>query len=77
MKKIAALLSACFLLVTSFTEAESVRLFNNSAYDLRAVVRGADGSFLGEMLIRSQNSTTWYNTYGPFFKSQKKSYANK
>lgn len=66
MKKIVAVLSVCFFFVILYLEAESVRLFNNSAYDLRAVVRGADGSFLGEMLIRSQNSTTWYNTYGPY-----------
>ena len=62
MKMILAL--ACF--ITSYTQAESIRLFNDSVYDLRAVVRGADGSFLGEMLIRAQNSTTWYNTYGPY-----------
>ncbi|MGL4540580.1 MAG: hypothetical protein ACRCU0_06365 [Candidatus Rhabdochlamydia sp.] len=66
MKKALVFLSICFLFGTSYVGAESVKLFNNSTYDLRAVVRGADGSFLGEMLIRSQNSTTWYNTYGPY-----------
>ena len=66
MKKIWILVSACFLFLTIYTRAESVRLFNDSPYDLRAVIRGADNTFLGEMLIRSQNSTTWYNTYGPY-----------
>ena len=57
---------ACFLFMTSYTQAESIRLFNDSVYDLRAVVQGSDGSFLGEMLIRAQNAATWYNTYGPY-----------
>ncbi|MDR2539920.1 MAG: hypothetical protein LBC45_04955 [Chlamydiales bacterium] len=53
-------------LMTSYMQAESIRLFNDSVYDLRAVVRGADGSFLAEMLIRAQNSAIWHNTYGPY-----------
>lgn len=64
MKMILAL--ACFLFMHVHMQAESIRLFNNSVYDLRAVVRGSNGSFLGEMLIRAQNSATWYNTYGPY-----------
>lgn len=66
MRKILAFISIYLLFFVVYLEAESVRLFNDSAYDLRAVIRGADNSFLGEMIIRSQNSTTWYNTYGPY-----------
>jgi hypothetical protein len=66
MKKTLALTLIYLVFFIICLEAESVRLFNDSAYDLRAVIRGADNSFLGEMIIRSQNSTTWYNTYGPY-----------
>jgi hypothetical protein len=43
--------------------AGSVRLFNNSNYDLRAVVRGSDGSYLGELVVRAQNSANWTDSY--------------
>ena len=44
--------------------ASSVRLINDSPNQLRAVIRGADGSYLGEMVINPQNSSTWTDTYG-------------
>jgi hypothetical protein len=44
--------------------ASSVRLLNDSPYRLRAVVRGSDGSILGEMVVAAQQSTTWYDSYG-------------
>jgi hypothetical protein len=34
--------------------AGTVRMINNSPYDLRAVIRGSDGSYLGEMVVRAQ-----------------------
>lgn len=46
--------------------ANSVRLINNSPYDLRAVIRGGDGSFLSEMIIKSQKEMTWTDTYGNY-----------
>ena len=39
--------------------AGTVRLYNDSPYKLRAVVRGADGSYLGEMVLTPQSSNTW------------------
>jgi hypothetical protein len=49
-----------------FLFAGSVRLVNNSPYSLRAVVRGADGSFLGEVIVRSQKETMWTDSYGNY-----------
>ncbi len=46
--------------------AGSVRLVNNSPYDLRAVIRGADGTFLGEVIVKSQKETSWTDTYGNY-----------
>ncbi len=49
-----------------FLCAGTVRLINNSPYDLRAVIRGSDGSFLGEIVVKSQKETVWTDTYGQF-----------
>lgn len=46
--------------------AGSVRLINNSPYDLRSVIRGADGSYLGEVIVKSQKETVWTDTYGNY-----------
>lgn len=43
--------------------AGSVRMYNNSPYTLRAVVRGADGTYLGEVVIHPQQWSTWTDTY--------------
>ncbi len=39
--------------------AGSLRLTNDSPYKLRAVIRGSDGSYLGEMLINPQQNMNW------------------
>lgn len=44
--------------------AGSVRLINNSPYKLRAVIRGSDGTYLGEVIIVPNHSTTWTDSYG-------------
>ncbi len=49
-----------------FLTAGTVRLINNSPYELRAVIRGSDGSYLSEMVVRSQKETVWTDTYGQF-----------
>lgn len=49
-----------------FLFAGTVRLVNNSPYDLRAVIRGSDGSFLGEMVVKSQRESVWTDTYGQY-----------
>lgn len=46
----------------------SVYLVNDSAYTLRATIRAADGSQLGQVLLPAQKSQTWaddYQTSGP------------
>jgi hypothetical protein len=52
---IAAFISA----ITLQLDAGTVRLYNDSSYKLRAVIRGADGSYLGEVVITAQSSNTW------------------
>lgn len=44
----------------------TVRLINNSPYDLRSVIRGADGSYLGEVIVKAQKETVWTDTYGNY-----------
>lgn len=50
-------LIACLFCCSLF--AGSLRLYNDSAYKLRAVIRGSDGSYLGEMLINPQQNMNW------------------
>ena len=47
-------------------QAGTVRLINNSPYDLRAVIRGSDGSFLGELVVKAQKETVWTDSYGQY-----------
>lgn len=47
----------------SLLHAGSVRMYNDSAYTLRAVVRGADGTYLGEVVIHPQQFNTWSDSY--------------
>jgi hypothetical protein len=37
----------------------TVRLYNDSPYTLRVIVRGNDGSYLGELVLPPQNFSTW------------------
>ena len=53
-----------FMIMGTMLHAGSVRLINNSAYDLRAVIRGSDGSYLGEVVVSAQNSIGWQDSYG-------------
>ncbi len=46
-----------------FLHAGTVRLFNDSPFRLRGVVRGSDGTLLGEYIINSQTSSTWSDTW--------------
>ena len=47
-------------------QANSVRLINNSPYDLRAVIRGSDGNLLGELVVKAQKETVWTDSYGQY-----------
>ncbi len=63
MNKLAFVFFAFFSLATSVW-AGSVHLVNDSPYTLRAEVRGADGTFLGEMVLKPEHSIRWTDTYG-------------
>jgi hypothetical protein len=52
-----------FTLLACSVQAGSVRLINDSPYKLRAVVRGADGTPLGEMIVASGNNGTWNDSF--------------
>lgn len=54
------------LLTPYFLSAGTVRLINNSPYDLRAVIRGSGGAYLGEMVVKSQKESVWTDTYGQY-----------
>ncbi len=65
MKKI--LLIATFLCSHLLSWSASLRLINNSSLQLTAVLLDANGNQLEEMMIQSQDSTTWsadYEYYG-------------
>lgn len=62
MKKFALLTLLLFSPLLCF--AGSVKLVNNTAYRLRAVIRGNDGTFLGDLTLNSQQTTTWTDEYG-------------
>jgi hypothetical protein len=53
-----------FIAFVAILDAGSVRLVNDSPYKLRAVIRGSDGSFLGEVVINPQSENAWNDGYG-------------
>lgn len=46
--------------------AGTVRLNNNSPFDLRAVIRGSDGSYLAEVVVKAQKGTVWTDSFGQY-----------
>ncbi|MBS0620320.1 MAG: hypothetical protein JSS61_02545 [Verrucomicrobia bacterium] len=60
------LLFFCFSLAA--LEAASVRLINNSPYELKAVIRGSDGQTMGAMTIKSEQEITWSSEDTPYKK---------
>ena len=56
----------CFFIFLSASSlfATSLTLRNDSSYTLRAVIRAADGSFLGELVLQPQHSMQWNDVYG-------------
>ncbi len=62
MRKALALLSSA-ILFSAMLEGGTVRLINDSPFKLRAVVRANDESFLGEMIISAQSSSTWTDNF--------------
>jgi len=58
-------LKTLFLLcLVSKAFAGSVRLSNDSAHKLRAIVRAADGSYLGELVVMPQKTMQWTDYWG-------------
>lgn len=54
-----------FLLGIGFSlHAGTVRLVNDSAFKLRAVIRGADGTYLGEVIVNPQQTMSWNDYWG-------------
>jgi hypothetical protein len=65
MKKQILLFFFCCLALCSASYATSIRLQNDSSMPLRAVIRGSDGSFLGDILVQPQADIKWTDTYNP------------
>jgi len=63
MKKAIALIT-CLCALPLF--GGSVRLYNDSPFKLRAVIRGADGTYLGEMVVLPEHFVTWSSLYPSF-----------
>ena len=72
--KIFSVIYVLLALVSSQVEAGTVRLFNDSSYKLRAVIRGADGSYLGEVVITPQSSNTWTDSVQHYGQEEANSY---
>lgn len=60
------ILFLCLLCLVSSISANSLKLYNNSPYKLRAVVRAADGTYLGEMMLLPMTYNTWTDSYAQF-----------
>jgi hypothetical protein len=63
------ILNFLVLCASASLSAQTVRLFNDSPYKLRAVVRGADGTQLGEVDINAHQALNWdsgYSVAGPY-----------
>ena len=52
-----------FFCVQSPCFAESLNLFNDSKYTLRAVINAADGTVLGEYVMNSRDGAQWSTDY--------------
>ena len=64
MKKLFHLCILLFCCQSLF--AGTIRLYNNSSYKLRAVIRGNDGTYLSEMVILPEHFNTWSDQYPSF-----------
>lgn len=55
---------ACFTVFCGAALAGSVSLVNDTAFKLRAVVRSADGTYLGEVVVNAQATMQWNDYWG-------------
>ncbi len=53
-----------FLLFMGQAWGGAVRLLNDTAYKLRAVIRAADGTYLGEVIVMPQRTMQWNDYWG-------------
>ncbi len=53
-----------FMLLCSAAWAGTVRLVNDTAYPLRAVIRAADGTELGKLDVPAQQTMSWNSYWG-------------
>ncbi len=53
-----------FLMLCNSAYAGSLRLINDSPFKLRAVIRGADGTHLGEVILYPRHQQQWNDAYG-------------
>lgn len=53
-----------FLCFLNFLQANSLRLQNESQCALKAVIQGADGSLLSELIVDPQKTITWNDQAG-------------
>ena len=58
-----------FLLISPALHAASIRLQNDSICPLKAVIHGADGTLLNEVVVKPQGSTTWSDSTNPLNKN--------
>ena len=57
-----------FLFAISALDAASIRLQNDSICPLKAVIHGADGTLLNEVIVKPQGSSTWADSTNPLQK---------
>jgi|SRR5579872_6419525 len=62
--KLSQLCVGALLFLTANLSAGTIHLLNDTPFMLRAVVRGNDGTYLGEVVIQPEQSSTWTDTYG-------------
>jgi len=59
MKKFWAVLVCAFICFQGIGFANSVNLFNDSVYTLKAVIYDANGTLLGEFILNPRDAATW------------------
>ena len=64
MKSCIALLALLFMGVQCW--GDSIRLFNDSPYSLKAVIYGVDGTMAGEVVLNARDASVWTNEYNEF-----------
>ncbi len=55
-----------FCIIPAFFYAASLTLINDSSYELTAIVRGADGTFLGQLTIQPGEQKLWSQDLSSF-----------